>query len=334
MALARNGPTPDPAGDPGDPNAPPGAGQFAENSPDLMNFEDEGSLVNTGSAPFRDQGGDAYYAYSRILAEGLKSQSTTIIEFVKTAALSLDLQKICVDRLLSWFWFVFNAPVCNRYGLIESTESRIAGIEDEAEDTDDDAIRDAAVADIAKARELAAEYAQHKGKAGELLASMHSDMSAQNIVGKQAEYQTARQSMDSLDSKAMSLSGPAYEIYSHLLYIRWIEDWIAEDEKAGLPVSQYDFSAVKRKLQAKDVTVLDLLDSLPLAIQKAYQICMMSMSSGEEWRQMFILGITFGNGVMPPQDESGKKKWYDRFLRRGSNPQRPRSHGSNYAPVR
>ena len=110
-------------------------GEFAGYTPpDLGNFEDKGELVNG-----RGAGGIAdaeYFAYSTILAEGLRPQKDTEIEFVKTAALKDAMQQLCLDKHISWFQFVYNAPVCNRYGLIEVTTERIQAIVDAAEDED------------------------------------------------------------------------------------------------------------------------------------------------------------------------------------------------------
>ena len=310
----------------------PDGSDFADALPGLDSFENPGEVINKGRGPGRDNERGDYYAYSTILAKGLRSQSDTLIEFMKTAALKTDEQRICADRLVSWFSFMFNAPVCNRYGMMNFTQGRIDILRDGVEDIREDEERRQALDDIAAAGRLAQEYTAARSVALTLESQGTRGLSREEVEQLKSRREEAQQRMTANDRAAAELSSAARETYSHLLYLRWLEDWVAADEKAGLPVTKYDYTAIKERLAKKEITLLEVLDDLPLPLQKAYQLCQVSLSSGEQWRQMFVLGITNGYGVMPPEEDGAKKKWYQKLAQRpmhNRNPGRGRMAGGS-----
>ena len=288
--------------------------EFAAYSPpDLSNFNDRGELVTTqvpGAASDAE-----YFAYSTILAEGLKPQSDTEIEFIKTAALKDPMQQVCLDKLVSWFQFVYNAPVCNRYGLIEVTEKRVQEIVDDAEDETDEDERAGMLVDIAAANVLAEDYNREKATATHLMGLPTTGMTRWEIDQRRQLWKTTQNNMEQADEEATRLYSGAREIYHHGLYILWVKSWIAADERQGLSVAQYDYTELKKGLRERRFKVFDVASRMPMAWQKAYQMCQISQSTGEEWRQMFTITITRGIGQMPPP-EPKSRRWWQRIGRR------------------
>ena len=292
-----------------------GSNEFANyQPPDLSNFNELGEPV-TGRGPGGSSDSE-FYAYSTILAEGLKPQSDTEIEFIKTAALRDPRQQACLIKHLNWFNTVYNAPVTNRYGLIESTRRRTQEIVEDAEDEPDEDVRQKHVDDIAQAVERAEDYHRSKARATHLLSLPTTGMARAAISSRRFDWERTQETMQGIDGKATSLYSGAREVYHHRLYILWVEGWIAEDERKGLPVAQYDYTELKRKFREKTSTPMNEFSRMPMPWQVIYQMCMASLSTGDEWRQMFVTAITRGIGQMPPSDPPKKKRWWDRIGRR------------------
>ena len=291
-----------------------GFGEYAP--PDLSSFNNPGELVS-GRGTNRESDAD-YYAYSTILAHGLKPQSDTEIEFTKTAALRDPMQQLALDKHISWFTFIYNAPVANRYGLMELTERRIRDIVEGAEDAPEGE-RARLQGELEQAEQLAEDYQRAKARGQHLMSRSTAELSGEEISARREEWRRALAAMEQADGAATELHSGAREVYHHRLYILWVEAWIAEDERKGLPVAQYDFTALKEKFREGKATPLEEYSRMPLAWQKCYQMCQVSLSSGDEWRQMFVVAITRGVGLLPPPEQS-RKKWYQRLGRRNPDP--------------
>ena len=281
--------------------------------PDLSNFNHKGELV-TGNGPGSTTDAE-YFAYSTILAEGLKPQKDTEIEFMKTAALKDPMQQLALDKHISWFQFVYNAPVCNRYGLVEVTQERIHKVLDEAEDHEDEDEQAEMLSDITRAGQLAEEYHRQKAIATHLMSLPTAGMEKSDIEDRKKLWEQTQIEMRNCDEEATELYSGARGIYQHTLYILWVEAWIAADERQGLPVAQYDFTELKRAFREKTFSVFDAASRMPMAWRIAHQMCQVSLSSGEEWRQMFTVTITRGIGQLPTPERQ-RRPWWQRIGRR------------------
>ena len=171
------------------------------------------------------------------------------------------------------------------------------------------------MSDIDRATALAEDYHREKATATYLMSLPTTGMTRDAIDQRRAEWAATQSRMEECDGEATRLYSGAREVYYHRLYVLWVEAWIAADERQGLSVAQYDYTAMKRAFREGTYNVLDVGNKMPMGWRKAYQMCQVSLSSGEEWRQMFTVTITRGIGMLPPTEPKGRR-WWQRIGRR------------------
>ena len=278
-------------------------------SPDVSSFDSPGEMISygggAGMAPDR-------YAFSTLIAKVLMPQMETEYEPFKTAALVRPKQKKALETMLTLFRIDYAAEVTNRFGLIRLLEREAARLAEDAGMHQVDEIR--------KAEEYALKYANLRSKLNYLARLPKHGIDKKTLLKQQSDWEIAQGEIIEDAQKVSELTLHARGFYYYRIYWLDIIEWIAQDRFDRKPFK--DYTHVKDMWADGSVDPGKVVSQMPWAWQCAYQMQTVSLSSGQEFRNLFRDIFTQTNSTL-----SGDR--YNRLRNRGQNWFRRRQNGNN-----
>ena len=278
-------------------------------SPDSGSFDSPGEMIsfggNGGMGPDR-------YAFSTLIAKVLMPQMETEYEPFKTAALIRPKQKKALETMLTLFRIDYAAEVTNRFGLIRLLEREAARLAEDAGMHQVDEIR--------KAEESALEYANLRSKLNHLARMPKYGIDKKELIWQQDQWQTIQGNIIDNAHKISDLTLHARGFYYYRIYWLDIIEWIGQDRLDRKPFK--DYTNVKDMWAEGSVAPGKVVSQMPWAWQCAYQMQTVSLSSGQEFRNLFRDIFTQTNSTL-----GGDR--YNRLRNRGQNWFRKKQGGNN-----
>ncbi len=289
------------------------ANAIAENilppSPDAGSFDSPGDLVsyggNMGMSPDR-------YAFSTLIAKVLMPQMETEFEPFKTAALIRPKQKKALETMLTLFRIDYAAEVTNRFGLIRLLEREAARLAEDAGMHQVDEIR--------KAEELALKYTNLRSRLNHLARLPKYGIEKKHLLWQQSQWDDIQGQIIDDTQNISELTLHARGFYYYRIYWLDIIEWIGQDRLDRKPFK--DYTHVKDLWAEGNVDPGKIVSQMPWAWQCAYQMQTVSLSSGQEFRNLFRDIFTQTNSTI-----GGDR--YNKLRNRGQNWFRKRQGGGN-----
>ena len=277
--------------------------------PPSEDFSNPGEVIDSGG------GGDGAgrYAYSSLMAALVTPAIRSPLSFIRVAHFHEGPRtRKMLDGLIELHQREFDAPVCNRQGMMDILEGECGEFKKVMSESD-----------LEAAEELAMEEANSRSRIAHIESQDLSRLSEGEVKDHIAERDASRKALETcrLNQRQLSMYARAYLAGR----LRWLEiyEWIAEDRRRGIPVKDYK---IARKMMADQKTTgAMLLPYMTWAFNRLYALSEISMSDGDAWRRytaQMMAGMADADGRAPL-----RRRWL-----RGRSPSRGGSDDSQEGP--